>query len=150
VLLTTFLALILVARPAYASYRWQVGYTAKGQMATAVAAGAAPGRVHEANCAAVADARSLGNSSFSTYMIQGDCDAIDGAWESAAIYYKQAITETASDSGERALALYNLWNTVKRYDQDESAAILTELNNLCVNSPRARSTCKQIINQVSK
>ncbi|NTW01964.1 MAG: hypothetical protein HGA19_11855, partial [Oscillochloris sp.] len=41
VLLTTFLALILVARPAYASYRWQVGYTAKGQMATAVAAGAA-------------------------------------------------------------------------------------------------------------
>ncbi|NTW97375.1 MAG: hypothetical protein HGB28_02370 [Oscillochloris sp.] len=143
----TLLALLLVAQPAYASYRWQVSYTAKGQVADAVAAGAAPTTMSEANCAAAVDARALGSDVFSTYTIQGDCAAVVGDWQEAARYYQEAVNSAPAGSGQQALALYNLWNAVRRYDRIHSDLIRRQFNELCATSSPAAPICNQIAGQ---
>jgi tetratricopeptide (TPR) repeat protein len=150
VVLATLLALLVVARPAYAAYRWQVGYTAKGQISDAIAVGSAPTSTSETSCSTgAADALALGNDPFSTYMIQGDCAAVGGDWKESSGYYQQAADSASPGSGEQALALYNFWNATRRFDRSQSAAALKQLNQLCATSPRARPICIQIVDQVN-
>jgi tetratricopeptide (TPR) repeat protein len=142
VIVMPLLAVLLVAQPAYASYRWRVGYTAKGQVADAAAVGAAPTGVSEVNCAAAGDARNLGNDPYSTYMIQGDCAAVMGDWQEAVGYYRAAVDLTPADSSERALALYNLWNVARRTgDKALTTAALDQTIQLCRTSRRAQQAC---------
>ncbi|NTW01772.1 MAG: hypothetical protein HGA19_10835, partial [Oscillochloris sp.] len=145
----TVIALLIVSPPAYASYRWQVGYTAKGQIAAAAAVSAAPTMISDTRCSAAIDARALGDDIFSSYSIQGDCAAMTGQWQKAAGYYQQAADHAATGSGERALALYNLWNALRRYDRSQSDLVLGELDTLCSTSTRAAAICVQIANQLS-
>ncbi|MBX0326347.1 hypothetical protein K2Z83_01390 [Oscillochloris sp. ZM17-4] len=141
VALATLLALLIVAQPAYASYRWQVGYTAKGQVSDAAAVGAAPSAVSETDCAAAAEARALGTDPLSTYTVQGDCAAVAGDWQAATDYYAQAVDSAAPGSGEHALALYNLWNTLRRYDTAQAAEISRQLDAVCAASPQISPVC---------
>ena len=156
VAVATLLALLVVARPAYASYRWQVSYTSKSQVADVVGAGvqispAAAAQITRANATcstAAGDARSLGNDRFSTYMIQGDCAAIAKDWEESSAYYQQAAAIAAAGSDEQALAFYNLWNAARRIDSGQSAAALQRIDAICpsASAPRDRPVCPQIRN----
>ena len=151
VTIVTLLALLIVARPVYASYRWQVSYTAKGQVADAVAVGAAPTSTNATNCTAgAADALALGSDPFSTYMIQGDCAAIAEDWEKSSAYYQDAVTIAAPGSDEQVLALYNLWNTTRRFDRKRAALIRLQIDQMCAASLRARPICIQIITHLDE
>jgi tetratricopeptide (TPR) repeat protein len=141
VAVTTLLALLLVARPALAHYRWLESYVARKQVQSGVVASAD-------SCAAAASARSLGSAPADTYLIQGDCAAAVGDWAQAAEFYLQAARNAPPGSSNQALALYNL-SVATAYTgnaqlSDQSAQTFFEL---CRSSAEAQPLCAEILDQ---
>lgn len=144
VALVTGVALLIVARPAYTNYRWLESYTARGQVADAVASGVAPTARSETGCAAAAEARALGNDPYSTYTIQGDCAAVAGDWEGAASYYRQAVESAPPGSQQQLLALYNLWNVLNQAGSGDAKLVRAMIDERCASPSSLTPTCNQI------
>lgn len=138
---STLLALLVVAQPVAAQYRWLESYVARKQVQSGAVDSAA-------SCGAAADARILGADSFATYMIQGDCAAQLQQWEQAARFYLQAAEAAPEGSGERALAVYNLAVALSYTSNDalyrEAVATYREI---CATSPQAQPVCTQLLSQ---
>jgi hypothetical protein len=141
VVFTTLLALALVAQPALAHYNWLQGYVARKQVQAGATAAAGA-------CSAAANARALGSAAFETYLIQADCAAELREWEQAAGFYLRAAETAAPQSGEQALALYNLavmadyLGNPQLYQQARDA-----YRAICASSPPAQPICRQLFGQ---
>jgi tetratricopeptide (TPR) repeat protein len=134
-------AIIFMARPALANYRWLESYVARKQVQSGATESAS-------SCSAATEARDLGASAFETYMIQGDCASELGQWRQAAEYYFQAANVAPRGSGDQALALYNL-SVALSYTDDRRAyqQALGLYQQLCSDSLAARPVCNQLFSQ---
>lgn len=138
---TTLLALLLVAQPALAHYRWLEGYVARKQVQGGALASAP-------SCAAAASARDLGSSPWETYLIQGDCAAELRDWGAAAEYYVAAARGAPAGSGEQALALYNLAVMADYLGNAELYRQATEAYmGICAGSAAAGPICNELARQ---
>ncbi|WP_129629642.1 tetratricopeptide repeat protein [Candidatus Oscillochloris fontis] len=149
-LLASLLATIMVWHPIQADYQWQTSLIARNQIAAALAKQQTPAPTTLANCQAAATARTLGYNAFRTYTLQADCAGLTGNWIGAVNAYQAALSHAPSNSAQRTLTLYNLWNATYQVNPEEAALVLQQFNTLCGTSQQAASVCQHVASYMQR